>query len=196
MQILELAQYLLTLSHWSVVPNKSSHLSAHLPSELHPVAASLGSVIRGGEVSPRVVRLGGGRGGGGGGSCGLVQVETSEVAEEVEAGRGGGRGAYHRGQRGQGVHRGGQGRQTGSAGNLGQICINYKFQILKNHKTVLLLCFIFLLTTLVVLLLVAEGGGLMAPAGGGGSIPRPPAGRPLAGRALSLLGMFIFTFIV
>ena len=124
MQILELAQYLLTLSHWSVVTN-TSHLSAHLASELHPVAAGLGSVVRGGEVSPRVVRLGCGRGRGGGGSCGLVQVETSEVAEEVEAGRGGGRGAYHRGQRGQGVHRGGQGRQTGSAGNLGQNCINF-----------------------------------------------------------------------
>ena len=45
MQILELAQYLLTLSHWSVVTNKSSHLfnslqnCTQLPLVLAPLSA-------------------------------------------------------------------------------------------------------------------------------------------------------------
>ena len=79
-------------------------------SELDPVSARLALATGRGKLSPRIL------GGGDGGGCrgGGAQVEATQVAQEVEAGRGGGC-WYHRCEV---RHRGGERGEGGDAGNL------------------------------------------------------------------------------
>ena len=191
MQILELAQYLLTLSHWSVVTNTSQVISppislqncTQLPLVLAPLSAEAKSPHGSSDLAAAAAGAGAGAAAAGLFRSRPPRSQRRSRLGEAEAAAPITEDSGDRGSTGED-----RGVRLEAPGIWDKLQKYLKLQ--KNHKTVLLL------TTLVVLLLVAEGGGLIPPAGGGGSIPRPPAGRPLAGRALSLLGMFIFTFIV